>query len=270
MQTKDHEIYISYSISPTEYWIQFKADEDLINEVDEALVQHMERTPLKVECPVVGQIYAMEHPILGGHYRGRVSSLNGDTVVACFVDYGDFVPVSMEKIFLLPAGLELLHPLAARCRSKRRYGSSESKKSFISITSDFEAVFRASFGPIISKSVREVEALFLNGKNIEKDIFPGSDKQVTFYLLFYWLYYLHVILASIFKSRNRSPKLPKEPSDSEKELEDSSQKKLSAVLLLLPTCAILLTKRIPMDTTSTSPTLILLWTSVFNLKRTKS
>ena len=192
MLYEEHDIYISYSISPTEFWIQLKADKDLINKVDEALVHHMETAPLRVARPIVGHIYVMEHPTLGGHYRARVSALNGDTVVACFVDYGDVVPVSIEKIFSPPAGLELIHPLAACCRTKRRSWSPEAKERFISITSTSETVFRACFGSFIGKSVRVVESLFLHGKNIEEDIFPRVDKQVKLSLfLNYFLNYLH-------------------------------------------------------------------------------
>ncbi len=79
------------------------------------LVQYTKTPPLRVARPVVGQLYVMEHPILGGHYRTRIAALNCDTVVACFVDYGDVVLVWIKKIFVPPDGLELLNfwPLVA-------------------------------------------------------------------------------------------------------------------------------------------------------------
>jgi len=64
---------------------------------------------------------------------------------------------------------------------KRQDWPVEAKERFVSMTSDLETVFRASFGPIVGKSVREVEALLLDGKNIEDDIFP---KQVNSYSQF--------------------------------------------------------------------------------------
>ena len=176
----DSEIYISYSKSPSEFWVQLKADEDIVNAVAEELTQHMEKTPPKVPRPIVGQIYVVEHPTLGGHFRARITAIAGDIVEASFVDYGDVLHVSIGKVFSLSARLEALPPLAACCRMKRQDWSVAAKERFMTVTSNLEAVFRASFGPVIGKSVREVEALFLDGKNIEDDIFPNQVNCLLF------------------------------------------------------------------------------------------
>lgn len=181
LQKIDHEVYLSYSKSPSEFWAQLKVDEDIVNSVAEELVRHMEKSPLRVARPIAGEIYVMEHPTLGGHYRAQVTAVAGDTVEACFVDYGDVLPVLIDKVFTPPASLKELSPLAICCRMKRQDWSVEAKERFVSITSDLETVFRASFGPIVGKTVREVEALLLDGKNIEDDIFP---KQVNSYSQF--------------------------------------------------------------------------------------
>ena len=204
MDTKEHDVYISYSKSHTEFYIQLKADEEIINMVPDLLVKHMETAPQRVTRPVVGQIYVMEHPTLGGHFRARVSSITGNTVQACFVDYGDMLPVPIEKIYVAPAGLDSLPPLAACCRMQSLDWSQEAQESFLSITSNIEAVFRVSLGPMVGQSVREVEALFLHGQSIEEKIFPRVDKQVNNTLLFL-LFYLTL---NQFHFRNQSLKLP--------------------------------------------------------------
>lgn len=178
LQTKDQEVHVSYWKSPTEFWVQLKADEDIFNSVAEELIEHMEKAPPRVARPIIGQIYVIQHPTFDGYFRVRVSAIAGDMVEACFVDYGYVLPVPIDKVFSPSARLQAIPPLAACCRLKKQDWSVESKQEFVSITSNFGTVFRASFGPIVGKSVRQVEALFLLGKNIEDDI---SQKQVYSY-----------------------------------------------------------------------------------------
>lgn len=75
LQKIDREVYLSYSKSPSEFWLQLKAEEDIVNSVAKELVHHMEKSPQRVGRPIVGQMYVMEHPTLGGHYRARLQPL---------------------------------------------------------------------------------------------------------------------------------------------------------------------------------------------------
>jgi len=89
-----YTVFVSYVKSASEFWIQFKANEQIINDLGEELAQHVEKGANRVERPIVGQLYAMERPIFGGYFRARVSSCDGKMVQATFVDYGDDHPVS--------------------------------------------------------------------------------------------------------------------------------------------------------------------------------
>jgi len=74
-----------------------------------------------------------------------------------------------EKIYALPMRLKVLLPLAFPCKMERQEWPLEDKNRFISIASNRENVFRATFGEVDDFGVRCVHALFLDGKNIEDD-----------------------------------------------------------------------------------------------------
>ncbi len=156
----------------------------------------MKKAPPRVTRPVIGQVYIIEHPTLGGYFRARVSTITGNTVEAFFVDYGDKLhPVPMENIFEPPPGFDSLPPLAICCRMKSRGWSKQAQERFIKITSDTEAVFQVSFGSIIGQSVRELEALLLLGKSIEEYIFSQVDEQVKspFSFSFHHIFKYHIL-----------------------------------------------------------------------------
>ena len=50
--------------------------------------------------PVIGQLYALERPDVGGYFRARVCSCDGKMVQATLVDYT--ATVSIEKVYSLP------------------------------------------------------------------------------------------------------------------------------------------------------------------------
>jgi len=168
MVSDGYDVYVSYAKCPSEFWLQLKADEELVNKVTEDLTHEL----VKAKLPVVAdQLYAVEHPIFGGKFRAQVIPVNEATAQAFFVDYGDVHSVPIESILVLPERLRLLPPLSTRCSMKRKEWSLDEQTSFISITSNNEGVFRATFGPLGEDSVRQVDALLLGGKNIEDDIF---------------------------------------------------------------------------------------------------
>jgi len=129
-----YDVFVSYVKSASEFWIQLKEDEQLVNSVGEELTQHVEKGACRVERPLVGQLYAMERPDVGGYYRARVSSCDGQIVQATFVDYGDAHPVSIEKVFPLPDGLRALPPLATRCSISCQKWPLEEVKPIVTMT----------------------------------------------------------------------------------------------------------------------------------------
>jgi len=173
-----YDVYISYVDSPSDFWIQFKAEENVINKVLDDLPGKLKKPNLPI---VVDQLYAVEHPTIGGKFRARIISVYGNSAKAFFVDYGDVQPVPIESIFLMPEPLRLLPPLATRCRMERQKWLPEEKIKFRQVTSDLDNVFRATFGATDANGVRCVDALFFDGKNIEDDIFPSlQNKKVIF------------------------------------------------------------------------------------------
>ena len=169
-----HDIFVSFVNSPSEFYIQLKADEGIINQLLEDLTEPLQRADLPV---VVDQLYAVAHPTMGGKFRARIISVSGTDAQVSFVDYGDEYPVPMASIFVLPERLRLLPPLATRCRMERQEWLPDEKKKFISITEDLDNVYRATFGDVDDYGVRRVHALFLGGKNIEDDIFPEPENK---------------------------------------------------------------------------------------------
>ncbi len=169
MKTDGYDVYLSFVKSPLEFYIQLKADEEVVNKVGEDLTQELRKAHLPV---IVEQLYAVEHPTFGGIFRARVTSVNAGTAEAFFVDYGDVHTVKIESIFSLPERLRLLPPLATRCSMKRHQWSLEAATRFLSMTSNSEEVFHVTFGPSGDDAVHRVDGLLLGGKNIEEDMFP--------------------------------------------------------------------------------------------------
>lgn len=178
-----HDVFASFVNSPSEFYIQLKADEGIINQLLVDLSEPLERASRPV---VVDQLYAVEHPMIGGKFRARITSIYGKNAKAFFVDYGDVQAVPIESIFVMPEPLRLLPPLAIRCSMKRQKWLPEEKEKFSSITSDLDNVFRATFGTIDENGIRRVDALFLDGKNIEDDIFPTKLHQKVILLTEYF------------------------------------------------------------------------------------
>jgi len=185
-----YDVYVSFVKSASEFWIQLKSDEQMVNDVGEELAQHVEKGASRVEHPVVGQLYAMELPDVGGYYRARVCSVDGKMVQATFVDYGDAHPVSCEKVFTLPDRLEALPPLATRCSMSRQKWPLEAEKRFVMMTYDPATVFRAVFQSSSGEGIRVVDSLSLDGRNIEQKIFAGLDVVCLVNLNSVLLYYL--------------------------------------------------------------------------------
>jgi len=171
-----YDAYVSHVKSASEFWIQLKEDEQIVNDIGEELAQHVEKGATRVERPVVGQLYAIELPDVGGYYRARVSSLDGNKVLASFVDYGDAHLVSIEKVFSMPDRLGALPPLAIRCSMSRPKWPLEAEKQFVMMTFDPAVVFRAVLRQSTSdEGIQVVQSLALDGKNIELEIFAELD-----------------------------------------------------------------------------------------------
>ena len=185
LRSDGYDVYISHVKSASEFWIQLKEDEQIINDIGDELTQHVEKEAIMVERPVVGQLYAMELPEFGGYYRARVSSLNGNQVLASFVDYGDAHPVSIKKVFSMPDRLGALPPLAIRCSMSRPKWPLEAEKQFVMMTFDPAVVFRAVLRQSTSdEGITGVESLALDGKNIELEIFAGLGAALKVFFLY--------------------------------------------------------------------------------------
>ena len=79
---------------------------------------HVLKGASRMGRPVIGQLYALERPDVGGYFRARVCSCDGKMVQATLVDYT--ATVSIEKVYSLPDRLVALPPLAMRCSMSRQ------------------------------------------------------------------------------------------------------------------------------------------------------
>jgi len=97
-----HNVFVSYVKSASEFWIQFRENEQIIINLGEELAQHVKNGANRVERHFVGQLYAN--------------------------------PVPTEKVFPLPDRLGALPPLATRCTISRPKWSLEAEKRYITMT----------------------------------------------------------------------------------------------------------------------------------------
>jgi len=168
-----YHIYISSVKSPSEFYIQMKADEELIDKISCELEQHVRTSASIVERPISEQLYVMEHPTLGGSYRVRITPMDGNAVEAFFVEYGETHFVQSPKIYTLPEHLKELPFLAACCSMKKEKWTAEAKDRFVTIASDQITVFRAVFDPAKENGNLHIVSLFQDETNIEDKVFAG-------------------------------------------------------------------------------------------------
>lgn len=162
-----YQVYISCVNSPSDFYVQMKADEDLIYAISIQLEQCVKNGAAVVKHPVVDELYVMEHPTLGGFYRVRITPMVDGAVEVCFVEYGETHSVQKPKIYQLPTHLKWLPFLAARCSTKRENWTQEAKDCFVVIASDNATVFRAVFDAVEENGTFRIHALFQDFKNIE-------------------------------------------------------------------------------------------------------
>ena len=108
------QVTISHYISPSEFWVQFKSDEQQLSFLTDQLKDL--DSCCYVDNPIAGKMYAAKHPDYSTFFRVKISSdLAFGLVVAYFIDYGDYHQVSVADIRLLPHGLDAIQPLATKC-----------------------------------------------------------------------------------------------------------------------------------------------------------
>ena len=149
------EVYVAYSISPERFWIQRKQDEDKIAEIQDQIYKEIQASNLgsfRVQGqPIVGQIYAVDHPVYHTLYRALMKSFDSFSGLAeiQFVDYGDNHKVSTADFLHLPDNLKHIPPMAIESclnlQSKPKHWPEEALKYFNSICSP-EVVFQAKLG----------------------------------------------------------------------------------------------------------------------------
>ena len=114
------DAYVAYAVTPSQFWIQKKRDEEKLADIQDELFQLFDgpdgQSFRLAEPPVVGQLYAANHPLYSTWFRSRVTSLDPPkSVQVQFIDYGDTHTVPVEDIRRLADELKAIPPLAVRC-----------------------------------------------------------------------------------------------------------------------------------------------------------
>ncbi|XP_057380222.1 uncharacterized protein LOC130702570 isoform X2 [Daphnia carinata] len=149
------EVYVAYSISPDNFWIQRKEDESKLAEIQDLMYRELEGAnagSYRMQGhPVPGPIYAVNHPIYHTWYRAQVEHVDGHSRMAevQFIDYGDRHKVSLSDFRHLPNSLKDYPSMAIESclnfQSRPKHWPEQALKYFSSICSP-EVVFRVKFG----------------------------------------------------------------------------------------------------------------------------
>uniref|UniRef100_A0A0P6EK20 Tudor domain-containing protein n=1 Tax=Daphnia magna TaxID=35525 RepID=A0A0P6EK20_9CRUS len=161
------KVYVSYSVSPNEFWLQLRQNDDVLVEMLDEIAQIYEadKESFRIKGqPLVHQIYGVHHPSYGGWYRAEVKGISDDTAEVCFVDYGDTLTVPLENVLDLPEKFSSIPAMAIR--------GNLSMESPLAIAETFNAVcFQpdqmqwASLGTD-ENGVRFVKSLFIGDANV--------------------------------------------------------------------------------------------------------
>ena len=114
--SKEIEVCVCYSTSPSNFWIHKKQDEAKLTKMQDDLFSvvggpNTESSKLQ-GTPVVGQRYCVYYPEYSSWYRGQVTSLGSDKAEVQFIDYGDKHSVPFSDIRNLPEQLKRVPPFA--------------------------------------------------------------------------------------------------------------------------------------------------------------
>ena len=172
-----HEVFVSYVVSPDQFWIQKKSDadslDDMRNEIYDMYDGPNSASVLPFFKPVVGsQIYAARH-VDGDWYRVQLMAVSDHlSAEAHFVDYGDSHTVSWTHIRPLPKKWFNVAPFAIRCRlqipNRPNQWSQEMVQFFIGNCKS-DVVFNAVFGPK-EGDIQPVKSLSSTNSNIVDEL----------------------------------------------------------------------------------------------------
>lgn len=174
MKPIELDVYVAYSVSPDNFWIQRKEDENKVTEIQDQLYQKLggvETDAYRMqERPNLEQIYAVNHPMYHTWYRAQVEFLDGHSGMAevQFIDYGDRHKVNLADFRHLPMNLKHIPPMAVESslnlQSKPKLWPQGTLKYFNSICSP-DMVFQVKFGAK-SGNVQEIDSMETPTENI--------------------------------------------------------------------------------------------------------
>lgn len=122
---KNHaEIFVVYALSPYQFWVQIKTDQEKLNVMQAEIVEEYNKNSesLKIKAkPVIDQIYGVLHPIFEVWYRAQVTKVcDDDTAVVHFIDYGDSYTVPFANICVLAKFFADIPAFATQCSLKKQ------------------------------------------------------------------------------------------------------------------------------------------------------
>lgn len=165
------EVRVSHINSDGNFWIQYKKDEQVIEQIRDNL------RPLDAEPPAnrdrvdvkVGELYAVMHPEYNRFYRARVNRIHNESIEVSFLDFGQTLFAQTANVRHCPALLKYIPPMATECTFHTPFNynqySEEIHKAFIEATEGVMChVVFSDTQP--TKGLQTVEALYAKGVNV--------------------------------------------------------------------------------------------------------
>ena len=165
------EVYVAYALSPSEFFLQMKSDEQALKQIQDDLFNQFAQPDdpsWLVDAPVVGSTYAAFHPLYDTWYRAIVKHVKGDMLCVQFIDYGDEADVVVANIRqLLPEHLKTVPTMAIEASIDLGQATvlwpEDICQQFASET--FAKPFTADFGPVVN-GVQLVRSLVFEGNDL--------------------------------------------------------------------------------------------------------
>ncbi|KAI9557952.1 hypothetical protein GHT06_014704 [Daphnia sinensis] len=161
------KVYVSYSVSPNEFWLQLRQNDDaLIEMLDEiASIYGTDKESFRIKGqPVLHQIYGVHHPSYGGWYRAELKNISEDIAEVQFVDYGDTLTVPLENILELPPKFANTPAMAIRGNLSVESSQAIAEK-FNAVCFQPDQMHWASLGTD-ENGVQFVKSLFIGDTNV--------------------------------------------------------------------------------------------------------
>lgn len=115
-KSKEMDVYVAYSTTPTSFWIQLTQDGPKLTEIQDILYEELHGSKAESHriqgLPTVGEVYGVNHPEYQSWYRGQLKSLANNFAEVHFIDYGDTHRVPITDICRLPDRLKGVAPIA--------------------------------------------------------------------------------------------------------------------------------------------------------------